>query len=142
MRTDRTLYTTGMHGGWGGTLYRIVFAADEYIVALNGKAGLYLDALSIVTNKRTLSYGSGGDTPFSFTAPAGHEIVGLYGRAAGLFDNTGAIERVRASVPFTTEPPTGAERPLVDPQGALRAHPKRRREPRSSRLLPPHSTWR
>jgi hypothetical protein len=102
-----------MHGGWGGTLYRVVFDPDEYIVALNGTAGLYLDSLSIVTNKRTLTYGSGGDTPFSFAAPAGHEIVGLYGRAGGLFDNTGAIERVRSSVPFTTEPPTGTERPLV-----------------------------
>lgn len=113
--SDGMLYTAGPHGSWGGQLYRIVFAADEYIVGLNGKSGLYMDSLSVVTNKRTLGPygGSGGDTTFSIVAPAGLEIVGLFGRSGGLLDYTGALARQRWSTPLPTPVPPGTVRPVI-----------------------------
>lgn len=113
IRSDGTLSTPGPHGGWSGTLYRIVFAADEYMVALNGKGGLFMDSLSVVTNKRTLGPygGSGGDTAFSINATTGYEIVGFFGRAGQLLDYTGALARPRTSIPLV--PPTSTPRQII-----------------------------
>lgn len=114
LQPDGMLYTSGPHGSWGGSLYRLVFDADEYIVALNGKSALYMDSLSVVTNKRTFGPygGSGGDTSFSISAPTGYEIAGLFGRAGGVLDYTGAMARSRSTIPFPTVVPTGTVRPV------------------------------
>ncbi len=116
LNSDGMLFTSGPHGGWASGLFRIVLAADEYIVALSGKGGLYMDSLSVVTNKRTYGPygGSGGDTAFSIAAPAGYEIVGFFGRAGELMDYTGAMARQRSSAPPSpTTVPTGTVRPII-----------------------------
>ncbi len=115
LNSDGMLFTSGAHGGWASGLHRIVLATDEYIVALNGKGGLYMDSLSVVTNKRTYGPygGSGGDTAFSMAAPTGYEIVGFFGRAGDLMDYTGAVARQRTSTPAPPAVPTGSVRPVI-----------------------------
>ncbi|MCL4486796.1 MAG: hypothetical protein M1570_01540 [Chloroflexi bacterium] len=120
LHPDGMLYTSGPHGSWGGKLYSIVFDPDEYIVALRGKSGMFMDSLSIVTNKRTFvgpdgrPYGgSGGDTDFSIDAPPNNEIVGLFGRAGGWLDYTGALARQRWLTPPPTPVPPETARPLI-----------------------------
>lgn len=106
--TDGLRYTSGPHGSWGGTKHTIVFSADEYIVELKGNSGIFMDSISVVTNKRTYGPygGTGGDTPFSIVAPSDYEIAGLFGRASTRLDSTGALTRLRWPNPAPAPPAT------------------------------------
>ena len=94
----------GAHGGGGGDLAQFTLVSGEYIAAINGTAGCVVDQIYFVTNLRTsVAYGSGtgtddpcgNGTGFSMAAPAGYEIVGLWGSAGALIDHLGVLARVR-----------------------------------------------
>ena len=85
----------GWHGGDGGEeeeTFRL--EEGEYIVGLSGKAGTYIDSLTIVTNRRkSKTYGGdGGDHSFDLQSSCGG-VTGLYGRSGPYLDQLGILVR-------------------------------------------------
>ncbi len=80
-----------VHGGGGGrsTIFRL--DQDEYIIGITGRYGIYIDSLSIRTNKRTSQVfgGRGGDRDFKIDVPAGCLGTGFAGRSAEYLDAVG-----------------------------------------------------
>jgi hypothetical protein len=89
--TDGSSRTDG-HGGGGGNPTTIPFAPDEHITAIRGRAGQYVDQISIVTNKRTYGpYGGSGGNPFEIDASSANPIAGFFGRSGTLVDAIGVF---------------------------------------------------
>ena len=85
----------GWHGGDGGEeeeTFRL--EEGEYIVGLSGKAGTYIESLTIVTNNRkSKTYGGdGGDDAFDLRCPDG-EVGGFCGRSGSGLDQIGFFIR-------------------------------------------------
>ncbi|HEV7682941.1 MAG TPA: jacalin-like lectin [Pyrinomonadaceae bacterium] len=75
---------------------------DERIVALSGRCGLYIDSLTIHTDKRgaVLSAGgAGGTNEFRYDIPADRDVSGFVGRSGLYLDALGVILDPRASSP-------------------------------------------
>lgn len=81
------------HGGSGGTLSVFKLQPDEYITRITGKHGNFVDSLQLVTNKgRTKGWGgTGGSVHYTYSAPPGTEIHGLFGRSGAFLDAVGVI---------------------------------------------------
>ncbi len=96
-----TTGTLPLHGGTGGGAATATLNAGEYLVGINGFYGNYVGKISFVTNTgRVLGpYGAGlggsDTTSFSYTVPAGNEIVGFTGRASGFLNAIGVVYRFR-----------------------------------------------
>jgi Jacalin-like lectin domain len=84
------------HGGGGGTRENFVLGAGEYIVGVSGRAGQYVDSLTITSNKKTRTYGHGGVSTFNFTANDKEEIIGFFGTHGTNLDSIGVYIRPRA----------------------------------------------
>ena len=88
-------YELPKHGGGGGTINVFTLLSDEL---LTGISGLYNGRIGQIrfhtsSGRSSAPYGRGGKAEFSFEAPAGGQIVGLFGRAGGMVDALGAITR-------------------------------------------------
>jgi hypothetical protein len=79
------------HGGEGGRTVIFRLEPDEYIVALSGRCGTYVDSLRIHTNRRTseLIGGRGGERDFRIDVPDGNQATGFMGRAGEYLDAIG-----------------------------------------------------
>jgi hypothetical protein len=84
---DETIYLGEWHGGTGGTSYTLTFQKGEILTAINGRADVYVDSLTFVTNVKSYTYGGSGGNPFSF--PTSNVVGGFYGRGAGYIDAIG-----------------------------------------------------
>jgi hypothetical protein len=88
---DGSLLEGQIHGKEGGSL--TVFALDpkEYVTGFSGKYGIYINSLSIWTNRRTSQVfgGSGGQGIFSVNVPAGNQAIGFRGRSGSYLDAIG-----------------------------------------------------
>jgi predicted flap endonuclease-1-like 5' DNA nuclease len=82
-------------GGLNGHLEIFTLGTDEYLTAISGKHGWYIDSIQFHTNKRSSDIfgGKGGDTEFILEAPKNHEISGLFGKADWFIDQLGIIVR-------------------------------------------------
>jgi len=88
---DGRQYAGARHGGDGGNLSVFRLDSDEYIVAISGKHGNYIDSLVIHTNKRKSSQygGSGGSRDYQLQVPSGNRGVGFSGKAGKYLDAIG-----------------------------------------------------
>jgi predicted flap endonuclease-1-like 5' DNA nuclease len=95
-------------GGLGGQHFVFTLEEDEYLTGISGYAGWYVDSVCFHTNKRMspLFGGAGGEREFSFDAPPGHEIAGLFGRSDWHIDALGINLRPLAARP---EPAAGTD---------------------------------
>ena len=82
-------------GGLGGYHHVFYLDEDEYLLGISGRCGWYVDSVRFHTNKRVsdLYGGEGGEQAYQLMAPAGHEIVGLFGRSDWYIDALGVILR-------------------------------------------------
>jgi hypothetical protein len=82
----------GWHGGEGGEEETFRLEEGEYITGITGKAGTYIDSLTIVTNKRrSKTYGGdGGDAAFDLRGACGL-VAGFYGRSGPYLDRIGIL---------------------------------------------------
>ena len=81
------------HGGDGGHMIPFVLADDEYLTGISGKSSLYINSITLHTNKRESQRfgGSAGEREFSINANTSEQIVGLWCRADIYIDAIGAI---------------------------------------------------
>jgi hypothetical protein len=89
--SDGRLQQGVRHGGSSGNAFVIRLDSDEYITGISGRAGVRVDSMRIVTNKRTsLTFGGrGGDGDFRIDLPRGGQAVGFAGRAGSMIDAIG-----------------------------------------------------
>lgn len=95
LRADGSTYTPPAHGGLGGDLTTINFATGEYITALLGRSGRYVDQLTFLTeiprSGDRNTYGPyGGDGGASFVVNA--EVLGFFGRSGQYLDAIGTYQ--------------------------------------------------
>jgi predicted flap endonuclease-1-like 5' DNA nuclease len=78
-------------GGLGGQHFVFTLDEDEYLTGISGYSGWYIDSICFHTNKRVspLYGGAGGEREFSFEAPPGYEVAGLFGRSDWHIDALG-----------------------------------------------------
>ncbi len=87
---DGSVKEQDKHGGNGGKEYTMSLDDDEYIIAIYGKSGGYIDSIQFRTNKKTYSiFGGNGGKEFRFEAPSGYQIIGFFGRSGGYVDALG-----------------------------------------------------
>lgn len=86
-------FKSAWHGGVGGNLSVFKLDPDEHIVRINGKHGLYVDHIEIITNKgRHKGWGGiGGEKYFVYNAPPKSYIHGFAGYAGEFIDSIGVI---------------------------------------------------
>lgn len=80
-------------GGKGGLHHTLTLDADEYLQAVSGRCGRYIDSIRFHTNKRSSdTYGGpGGSDEFRYEAAANGEIVGFAGRADWYLDQLSVV---------------------------------------------------
>jgi len=90
---DNRIVVGPRHGGPGGNSNSFLLDPDEYITGLSGRYGDYLDALRIITNKRTSpTYGGrGGRIDFRVDVPSWNMAIGFAGRAGQYVDALGLV---------------------------------------------------
>ncbi len=88
---DGRQYEGSLHGGSGGKLQVFKLDADEYIVAISGRHGNYVDSLVIHTNKRrSPAYGGrGGNKEYRIDVPSGNRGIGFSGKSGKYLDAIG-----------------------------------------------------
>lgn len=112
------------HGGPGGRLNSFRLDSDEYITAVSGRSGEYIDSIRIHTNKRSsqLFGGPGGSQEYRVSVDRGHQAIAFYGRAGEFVDAIGLIQTPitsgragqttvaggRGGSPFEDDVPAGA----------------------------------
>ena len=81
------------HGGDSGHFTPFVLADDEYLTGITGRYGLYIDSITLYTNRRISPRfgGRGGEREYAIHANAGEQIVGLWCRSDSYIDAIGAI---------------------------------------------------
>ncbi len=87
--------TGKMHGGNGGNLTVFTLEQGEHITRVTGKHGTFVDSFQIVTSKgRSKGWGgTGGAAHYTYSAPPGSAIHGLFGRCGVFLDAVGVILR-------------------------------------------------
>ncbi len=88
---DGRLLEGPVHGGLGGNSSVFRLDPDEYIVGISGRFGLYIDSISIQTNKRSSQVfgGPGGSRNFQISVPQGNQAIGFAGRSGKYLDAIG-----------------------------------------------------
>lgn len=78
----------------------------EFVTGIYGRAGSFIDSISIMTTKSTIGPigGSGGD-PFFLQAPAGYKIRKFFGRSAAVLDAIGIIAEEEPALKNYVGPP-------------------------------------
>jgi hypothetical protein len=88
LNCDGTKTTGAWHGGAGGTLQNVVFAADEVVKRVDGRSGRLVDQLTVKTDKKTYGpYGGSGGEPFSEERLG--TVGGFLGRSGRYVDQVG-----------------------------------------------------
>ncbi len=94
--------TLSFHGGTQGVnAATATLNAGEYLVGISGFYGNYVGTISFITNTGRilgpygLGLGGSDTTSFSYTVPAGNEIVGFTGRASDFLNAIGVLYRTR-----------------------------------------------
>ena len=78
----------GFYGDWS----RFGLGQGEYLIGISGRYDDQIKSLTFYTTKQNHSYGtSGGTDSFGYTAPTGHRIVALFGRAGDRIDAIGVM---------------------------------------------------
>ncbi|WP_437498358.1 RICIN domain-containing protein [Sorangium sp. So ce1099] len=114
---DGSTVTTS-HGGSGGAGTTLTLADDEYITTVEGRAGSYLDYLSIGTsNGQRISAGGSGGGSFSISPQVNRPIIGIFGRSGSLIDALGVY--YRSGRPFTLKAKSSGL--LLDVSGQMSA---------------------
>jgi hypothetical protein len=82
-----------LHGGNGGVLSVFKLQQGEHITRITGKHGDFVDSFQLVTNYgRTKGWGgAGGSSHYTYSAPPGSSIYGLFGRSGVYVDAVGVI---------------------------------------------------
>lgn len=90
IKPDGSIYTGLNQGGNGGSYYIQFFQTNEYIKNVSGKSGSKLDRLTIITNKKSFTYGGNGGSSFNISIPpSGFHVLGFFGRSGSKIDNIG-----------------------------------------------------
>ncbi len=82
------------HGGNGGAQSVFRLNNGEYITSMWGRYGSYVDSIQFGTStgRSSPKYGgNGGCGNFYYSAPAGYEIAGFYGRSGAYIDAIGVV---------------------------------------------------
>ncbi len=86
-------------GGEGGERHVFTLKQGEYLLAVSGRAGWYLDCIQFHTNMRSSPvYGGQGGQPFYMKVEKDFEIRGLAGRAECYVDSLGLLAKPRFSM--------------------------------------------
>jgi hypothetical protein len=85
------------HGGGGGTRSVFRLGPGEYLRAVSGRYGRFVDSIRFYSNMKSspLYGGRGGAVDFYYQAPADYEIVGFLGRSGKFLDSIGVVLRRR-----------------------------------------------
>ena len=90
------------HGGGGGTLNEPLgldrqLQPGEYIIAISGRCGNFVDSLQIQTNFHLYNRcgGQGGANDYEFQGDQGDELVGFHGKCGNYVDALGVLYRTR-----------------------------------------------
>ncbi|MCP4687825.1 MAG: hypothetical protein GY859_07225 [Desulfobacterales bacterium] len=95
VQNNRTI-AMNKHGGDGGRFSSFKLGDDDYIKAIGGGYGRFVQSIRIYTNNgSSRTYGSGGKANYYYEAPRGYEIVGFLGRSGAFLDAVGVIVRER-----------------------------------------------
>ena len=88
---DGRSFEAARHGGAGGQAEVFRLDPGEFIVAISGRCGTYVDSLRIHTNRRTsmLFGGRGGDRDYRIDVPDGNQATGFMGRSGSYIDAIG-----------------------------------------------------
>lgn len=80
-------------GGKGGECTKLTLEEDEYLTAISGQHGWYVDSICLHTNKRQTKCFGGeyGHERYHLQVPDGCQISGLFGRAGWYLDAIGII---------------------------------------------------
>lgn len=81
------------HGGNGGNPSVFKLQQGEYITRITGKHGDFIDSFQLVTNYGRIKGwgGTGGSSHYTYSAPPGSSIFGLFGRSGVYVDAVGVI---------------------------------------------------
>ena len=81
------------HGGNGGGLSTFKLQPGETIAKISGKHGSLVDSMQLLTsNGREQQWGGpGGTVRYTYSAPPGSSIFGLFGRSGTYIDALGVI---------------------------------------------------
>jgi Jacalin-like lectin domain len=84
-----------VHGGTGGDPHTFVLQPGEIVTGIEGRYGLRVDSLRIITNQRTSDQfgGNGGDRDYHLDVPNGETVVGFCGRSGSRMDAIGLSVR-------------------------------------------------
>jgi hypothetical protein len=98
-RPDGSLFRFGPHGGFGGDEHSLDLdpaGEGERIVKIQGRFGIVVDSIEIITSKgrsTTTLGGSGGASEYIYEASMGLEIAGFIGRSGIFIDAIGVVMR-------------------------------------------------
>lgn len=101
---DGQEYPLVQHGGNGGSPHTFRLEPGEFITALSGRYGHYVDSVQIHTNRRDSPVygGPGGSVAYRIEAPPERQIAGLAGRSGIYLDAIGAVfGALSAPAPWT-----------------------------------------
>ena len=92
-KVTKQIITGQRHGGTGGTLHVFKLQPGEYLTRITGKHGKFVDSFQLVTSKgRSKGWGgTGGSAHYTYSAPPGSHIHGLFGRSGVFLDAVGVI---------------------------------------------------
>lgn len=93
--------TSPKRGGSGGHLRTFKLGPAEYINAVAGRYGDYVDSLVVFTNTaRTARWGGpGGAVAFKYEMTPGSRVRGFFGKAGGYVDNLGVLVETLDQLP-------------------------------------------
>ena len=79
------------HGGKGGNLSSFKLQENEWITAIGGRSGQYVDSFQIQTNlnRKQRWGGKGGSHRYYYKTPSGGRLAGLWGRSGRFVDAIG-----------------------------------------------------
>ena len=96
--TTGDIYTSEMHGGSDGTEFSNACPANQFLVAIVGGAGLYVDrvgghceSIDGSNSFDTASVGGSGGYPLNAKCPAGYVVTGLQGGAGVWVDHVNIV---------------------------------------------------
>jgi hypothetical protein len=83
------------HGGGGGEAGVLKLDAGEYLTAISGRVGDFVDSIEFETSKRRKAGfgGEGGWASYRYEAPPGTAIVGFWGRSSDVLNAVGVLLR-------------------------------------------------
>ncbi len=76
--------------GDGGHLDVLTLRPDEWIASIEGSYGKFVNRITVtLNNRRSMTFGKGGEHPFQYSAKPDEAIVGFQGRSSKYLDAIG-----------------------------------------------------